>query len=94
MQRIPFVALPFWTKLAVMLVPFSGWIMFAEFVIDRNGWDRFLPFYRLGQFCPYEVIVLSILGLIWWRLEQRAKQDETTRREVAAAAKAATGRCC
>lgn len=70
MQRIPFVALPFWSKLAIMLVPFMGWVMFAEFVIDRNGWDRFLPFYRFGQFCPYEVVVLSVLAAGWWHVER------------------------
>ncbi len=73
MQNIPFTALPFATKLAVMLVPFIGWILLAEFVIDRHGLDRFLPFYRFGQFCPYEVLVLAVLGLIWWRLERSAR---------------------
>ncbi len=73
MEKIAFTSLPFATKLALMIVPFLGWVMFAEFVIDRNGWDQFLPFYRFGEFCPYEVVVIAILGVTWWRLEANAK---------------------
>ena len=74
-QVIRFTALPFFTKLAIMLVPFMGWVMFAEFAIDRNGWDAFLPVYRFGQICPYDGAVLVMLGLVWWRLERKARGE-------------------
>ncbi len=43
-RQISFTDLPFATKLAIILIPFIGWVLFAEFVIDRNGWDKYLPF--------------------------------------------------
>ena len=69
MSEIAFARLPFITKLATLLSFFLGWVMFAEFVIDRQGWDEFLPFYRVGAFCPYDLAVIAILA-IWWVLNE------------------------
>ncbi|MFN2099035.1 hypothetical protein [Altererythrobacter sp. MF3-039] len=73
MQKIPFAALPNVAKFAIALVPFILWVMFAEFVIDRQGWDEFLPFYRYGELCPWDLGVLLVSGLIWWGAERRAR---------------------
>lgn len=94
MNKIPFTAFPFATKLALMLVPFMGWVMFAEFVVDRNGWHRFLPFYRFGQICPYDILVLAILGIVWWRLEQRARQQTQAEAGTRKRPAEAPARCC
>ena len=99
MAKIPFTDLPFATKLGLMLIPFMGWVMFAEFVIDRNGWDRFLPFYKFGQFCPYDLAVLAVLAFLWWRLEHDAKAKAKSKEQAEAQSEQqrpprATGACC
>ena len=88
-QSVSFPQLPFTAKLATTLVPFMGWVMFAEFVIDRHGWDVALPFYRVGNFCLYDLAVLLALLVAWLVSEYRhekssgAKNDETNKDETA-----------
>jgi hypothetical protein len=69
--RIRFRDLPLAVRLAVMLVYFMAWVLFAEFGIDSYGLDEHLPFYRVGDLCPYELVVLGILGFAWWRAHRR-----------------------
>jgi len=69
--RIRFRDLPLAVRLATMLVFFMAWVGFAELVIDRQGLDRHLPFYRIGDLCPYDLAVLAILGFAWWRAHRR-----------------------
>ena len=72
MARVRFRELPLITRLATMLAYFMAWVMFAEFVIDRHNLDRFLPFYRVGNLCPYDLAVALILAVSWWRLHRDA----------------------
>ncbi len=70
MQPVPFAALPFVARLTSMASLFIGWVLFAELVIDRLGLDRFLPFYRVGRLCPYDLLALMLIGLLWRRLQR------------------------
>jgi hypothetical protein len=67
---IPFRSLPLVTRLATMLTFFLAWLLFAELVIDRHGLDRLLPYYRVGNLCPYDLAVIVLLGLSWLRLHR------------------------
>ena len=71
MSKVKFAELPVLTKVSTLGTFFIGWILFAEFVIDRHGWDRFLPYYRVGNLCPYELVVAAFLVGIWFTLERR-----------------------
>lgn len=62
MQRIAFHQLPFWVRLAAALTLFNTWVVIAEFVIDRYGLDEYLPFYRYGDVCLWEIAV--IIGIV------------------------------
>jgi hypothetical protein len=42
-----------------------AWVMFAEFVIDRHGLDEFLPYYRVGNLCPYDLAIIAIILAFW-----------------------------
>ena len=64
-ESLKFPQLPFSAKLAIALVPFMGWVMLAEFIIDRHGLDSLLPFYRVGNFCIYDLAVLCIALGAW-----------------------------
>ena len=63
MQKIAFYQLPLWVRLAAVLTVFNTWVLIAEFVIDRYGLDEYLPFYRYGDVCLWEIAI--ILGLAY-----------------------------
>lgn len=88
MHPVTFVKLPFAAKLSAFFTPFILWVMFAEFVIDRQGWHAALPFYKFGAFCPYDLAVLIVTAILWMRAEQVAK------REREAAKPKPVARCC
>jgi hypothetical protein len=71
MSKVPFGNLPFIVQFATMLSLFTAWVCFEEFVIDRHGLDEFLPYYRVGNFCPYDVAVIVLLGALWIALSRR-----------------------
>lgn len=78
-ERIPFRSLPLLVRLTTMLSLFLSWLLFAELVIDRHGLDAYLPLYRAGAVCPYEVAVLLLLAASWWRLHQGDWGDASAR---------------
>ena len=67
MQRIAFWQLPLWVRIAVPLTVFNTWVWIAEFVIDRYGFDEHLPFYRYGDVCIYEVVLIIALVVAFVR---------------------------
>lgn len=71
MQRIPFATLPGLVQFTSLATLFIGWVIVAEFVIDRHGLDRFLPFYRVGNLCPYDLVVAVLLAATWILLRRR-----------------------
>ena len=71
MQRIAFAALPGLVQFTCLATIFIGWVLFAELIIDRHGYDRFLPLYRVGKICPYDLAVLLTLAMTWALLRRR-----------------------
>lgn len=70
MGKVAFRQLPMLVRVMTMASIFMAWVLFAEFVIDRYGWDRHIPFYRFADICPYEGVVLLGIGILWWRLHR------------------------
>jgi hypothetical protein len=68
MNKISFSPLPFLVKAAVFLTLLNAWVLFEEVVIDRQGLWRYLPFYKVGVFCPWDLaaILLTGAGVFWW----------------------------
>lgn len=69
-ETIRFKSLPAAVRLTTLATWFMAWVLFAEFVIDRYGLDAWLPYYRVGNFCPYDVLVIVALGFAWVRLNR------------------------
>lgn len=67
MQRIAFHQLPLWVRLAAALTIFNTWVLIAEFVIDRYGFDEYLPFYRYGDVCLYDIVVIVGIAVAFVR---------------------------
>jgi len=72
MEKIEFSQLNLTTLIMVCVSMFMVWVLFAEFVIDRYGWDSYLPFYRFGDICPYEFVVIGAILLYWRRAHRKA----------------------
>jgi hypothetical protein len=62
MSKVSFKDLPLVVKAAVFVSFFTAWVVFEEFVIDRHGLWRFLPFYKVGLFCVWDVLALVAIG--------------------------------
>lgn len=62
MQRVAFYQLPLWVRLGACLTLLNTWVLIAEFVIDRYGLDEYLPFYRYGDICLWDIAV--IIGIV------------------------------
>ena len=71
MNKVAFADLPLVVKFTSLGSIFMGWVLFAEFVVDRHGWDRVLPFYRVGNLCPYDLAVMVALAGAWLALHRR-----------------------
>ncbi len=70
MQKVPFASLPGLAQFTSLATIFIGWVLFAELVIDRHGYDRFLPFYRVANLCPYDLAALLLLAAAWAMLRR------------------------
>ncbi len=66
-MKIGFAQLPLAARLATFATFFMGWVMIEEWIIDRPGLDRYLPLYRVGNLCLYDLTVAGLLALLWWR---------------------------
>jgi hypothetical protein len=75
LQGMLFARLPFMVKLAVGLAFMNSWVIFEDDVVDKIGLWRFMPFYRVGLPCVWDltVAVAIVVWLVVW-----AKRGSTT----------------
>ena len=69
-----------WLGIAgIGLTLFNSWVIFEETIVDRHGLDRFLPHYRVGQPCVWDLTAALVIaaGSFWfWRSQRRKKNAE------------------
>lgn len=75
MQSIPFYQLPLWVRVAAALTVLNTWILIAEFVIDRYGLDEYLPFYRYGDVCLWDIAVVIGIIVLFVRSSRRPRSE-------------------
>ena len=67
---------PLVVKAAVFITFFNAWVLFEELVIDRHGLWRYLPFYKVGLFCVWDVLALAVIDLaLFLRLARSPRSD-------------------
>ena len=71
MRKIPFRRLPLVVKLAVAATFFNGWVLFEEVVVDRQGLWRYMPLYRVGVFCAWDLAALLFIAAALWLFARR-----------------------
>lgn len=59
--------LPTILKAAVVLTFFNTWVLFEETVIDRYGLWEYLPYYRVGKLCAWDIGALALIVWLTYR---------------------------
>ena len=67
METMQFRQLPLVVKIAVGLVFNNAWWSIEEFVIDRKGLWKYMPYYRVANACVWDlaVAVITIVAIVW-----------------------------
>ena len=67
METLQFKQLPLVIKIAVGVVFCNAWWSIEEFVIDRHGLWKYMPYYKVGDACVWDLAVATIITVaIWW----------------------------
>jgi hypothetical protein len=77
MKNLRFYDLPMVVRVTSATTMILAWITFEEIVIDRYHLDRFLPFYRVGNYCVYD-LAAGLLVALFWVLAHRRRDTEST----------------
>lgn len=56
-------------KIALLISTFISWVIFEETIIDRHGLHKYLPLYRFGNLCLYDITVFIILVAVLNKLK-------------------------
>ena len=75
MQSLRFHQLPLVVKIAVGVVFNNAWWSIEEFVIDRVGLWKFMPYYRVAKGCVWDLAVALITVFLIWRASRPGKNQ-------------------
>lgn len=75
MEPIAFYRLPLWIRVAAALALFNTWVLIAEFVIDRYGLDKYLPLYRYGDICIWDIVIILAIVIMFIRASRKPRNE-------------------
>ena len=52
---------PLIVKIAIAITFLNSWVIFEETVVDRTRLWHYMPFYRVGLFCAWDVLALVVI---------------------------------
>ena len=52
---------PLIVKIAIATTFLNSWVIFEETVVDRTRLWHYMPFYRVGLFCTWDVLALAVI---------------------------------
>jgi hypothetical protein len=55
-------------RFAVWLTFFNTWVLFEETVVDRYGLWEYMPYYRVGRLCSWDIGAMALIGFVVWRV--------------------------
>jgi hypothetical protein len=76
MGTVTFRQLPMIAKMAIGIAFLEAWVSLEQLVIEPTGLWHYMPFYRVGGFCVYDltVTILVVAGL--WRLSRQREERQ------------------
>jgi cytochrome c-type biogenesis protein CcmH/NrfF len=67
-----FRQLPLFVRVVVGIALINLWVSFEEFVVDRVGLWKYMPGYKVGMFCLWDLaVVLLVIAAITWASVKR-----------------------
>ena len=63
-------------RFAVWLTFFNTWVLFEETIVDRHGLWEYMPYYRVGRLCSWDIGAMALLAWAVWRLFRRRRDNE------------------
>jgi hypothetical protein len=54
-------------KFAVWLTFFNTWVLFEDTVVDRYGLWEYMPYYRVGRLCSWDIGAMALIGFLVYR---------------------------
>jgi hypothetical protein len=79
MERLLFRQLPWAVRIAVGLAIGLTWVFIEERIIEPFALYKYMPFYRVGNFCVYDFTVGLIIVVSIWRASRYARPSAVTR---------------
>ena len=70
MRTVSFRELPMVVKVATGVAFFTLWMCLEEFVIDRSGFWRYMPYYKKGDACVWDLAVFLLIVTGLWGLSR------------------------
>ena len=77
METLAFKQLPVAVKIAIWVVFNNAWWSIEEFVIDRDGLWKYMPYYRVGNGCVWDLAVALIIGFAIWHASRPSSSHPT-----------------
>ena len=66
-QTTQSIRTPLIVRFAIWLTFFNTWVLFEETVVDRYGLWEYMPYYRVGKLCSWDIGAMALLGFfVWW----------------------------
>jgi hypothetical protein len=75
LQKVQFSALPTSVKFSVWLSFVFLWIAFERLVIEPFNIYRFMPFYRVEGFCPWDALAIIVITVVLLRMNAAIPAD-------------------
>lgn len=72
-KKTEIASIPGIFKIGLWLTFFNTWVLFEETIVDRYGLWAYLPYYRLGKLCAWDIGAAILLGVLVWRVFRRTK---------------------
>lgn len=77
MQQIQFGSLPTLAKFGIGAGILFLWTVFENQVIERFGIYQYMPFYRVGSICAWDIAAITVIYASFIYISRRSARDRS-----------------
>ncbi|HEV2111404.1 MAG TPA: hypothetical protein VGT99_08625 [Gammaproteobacteria bacterium] len=74
MTKLTFAEMPRIAQISVGLTWLAVWVLFEELVVDREGLWRYMPFYKVGDYCVWDLSATIVICTTLFLLDRRGRR--------------------